>query len=137
MDTEARLAAMERILRQLVRHGIVTDVDRENNMARVKFQGDEMTSGWLYILQHPGAGLQITPDGGHGHTTEIAGGHNHPGSAEHIAEDGLHTHVIIPVEDHTHPGSCVTSWTPNINDKVLVLYLPILNSDGFVLGRFG
>ena len=136
MSMEADLAAVERILLQLVRHGIVTDVDGEKHMARVKFQGDEMTSGWLYVLQHPGAGLQIIPDGGHGHTTETAGEHVHPGSEAYIAWDGSHAHAVIPVEHHTHPESCVTFWMPKINDKVLVLYLPILNSDGFILGRF-
>jgi len=26
------------------------------------------------------------------------------------------------------------SWMPNVNDTVLVIYLPIFNADGFILG---
>ena len=190
----------ERVLSQLVRHGIVTDVDKEKRMARVKFQGENMTSGWLHVLQHYDADLHIEPDGEpHTHTIGSAGGHNHSGSSVIIAQDGDHTHTIESAGEHSHPGSkaddkdaeiqpdgdhahsagnagshnhpgssvnivqdgehthtssvgyvgdrpqqkhshtrsYVTWWMPKINDKVLVLYLPILNADGFILGRFG
>ena len=113
----------ERVLSQLVRHGVVTDVDAEKRMARVKFQGEDMTSGWLHILQHYGADMYIEPDAAHTHTIHdtFTGG----GSAD-------------PYSAHDHlPGSYLTWWLPKVNEKVLVLYLPVLNSDGFILGRFG
>lgn len=34
---------------------------------------------------------------------------------------------------HAH-GATVSPWLPKVNDTVLVLYLPIFNSDGFVIG---
>ncbi len=49
--------------------GTVTAV--EGTRARVSFQDGE-PSGWLHVLQHPGAALSLTPDG--------AGPHTHPGS---------------------------------------------------------
>lgn len=36
-------------------------------------------------------------------------------------------------DDHTHSGT-VGYWMPNINDTVLVIYLPVFNADGFVIG---
>ena len=39
--------------------------------------------------------------------------------------------------DHDHlPGSHLTYWMPKVNDRVLCLYLPVFNGDGFVLGGF-
>ncbi len=34
---------------------------------------------------------------------------------------------------HSH-SAATTVWMPNINDIVLCLYLPIFNSDGFIVG---
>lgn len=81
---------------------------------------------------HPGStagdeDATIIPDGGHGHSMDTAGAHTHPGSTDHIVLDGQHTHGF-------HARSYVTWWTPRINDKVLVLYVPTENGDGFVLG---
>ena len=46
--------------------------------------------------------------------------------------------VILKETGHTsgwlkvlQPG---TWWMPKVNDQVLVLYLPVFNSDGFILG---
>lgn len=35
---------------------------------------------------------------------------------------------------HVHAAS-VTTWVPAVNDTVVCLYLPIANSDGFILGK--
>lgn len=35
--------------------------------------------------------------------------------------------------EHSHTVS-VTPWTPAVNDRVLVLFRPMENGDGFVLG---
>lgn len=33
-----------------------------------------------------------------------------------------------------HPDPCLAHWMPWVNDQVLVIYLPMLNADGFILG---
>lgn len=80
---------------RLVQIGTVTSVEPESHRARVKFPGTGMTSGWLYVLQHPGADVRITPAG--------------------------------------HTGT-LGVWMPSIGATVAVLYLPIENGDGLVLG---
>ena len=106
---------VERILSQLVRHGFVTDVDNEKHMARVKYQGENMTSGWLYVLNNKPF---IPSYDGQQVTEERSGGSGYAAFAA-----------------HTHPLT-ILQWMPKINEKVLVLYLPVLNSDGFILGGF-
>lgn len=36
-------------------------------------------------------------------------------------------------DEHSH-NVTVTDWIPNVNDTVLVIYLPVDDSDGFVIG---
>lgn len=46
------------------------------------------------------------------------------------------TVAVTAAEDtdgHRH-GTTVFRWMPAVNDTVLVLYLPVFNSDGFVIG---
>lgn len=103
----------------LVRVGTVTDVNSQRKQARVKFQGEEMTSGWLYVLQHYGATLRIAEDGSHTHSisdTYSGGGH------------------ASTVADHDHAGSVLSYYMPRINDTVVCLYLPVFNGDGFIIG---
>ena len=108
------------IVSGLVRVGTVTDVDKDKRLARVKFQSEDYTSGWLHVLQHYSAGLYIEPDAEHTH--EIKDTYTGGGSAEKF-------------EAHDHlPGSHLTYWMPKVNDTVLCLYLPVFNADGFVLG---
>lgn len=87
------------LIKRMVQVGIVTAV--QGTTVRVLFRESGMTSGWLPVLQHNGAGV----------TMQKAG-------------DPTHTHK-----------ASVTTWMPNINDAVLVLYSPIQNSDGYILGR--
>lgn len=110
----------EKILSRLVQVGTVTAVDSGKRTARVKFQDTSIISGPLRVLQHFAAGLYIAPDAEHTHdiTDTYTGG----GSAS-----------TLPAHDHL-PGSHLTYWMPKVNDTVLVLYLPIDNSDGFILG---
>lgn len=49
-----------RILSGLVRVGTVTNVDEGKRMARVKFQSEDMTSGWLHVLARTGFWLPKT-----------------------------------------------------------------------------
>ena len=44
-----------RILSGLVRLGTVSDVDAERCMVRLLYQSENMTSGWLYVLQRGSA----------------------------------------------------------------------------------
>lgn len=109
----------ESILERLVQIGTVTAVNTSKKQARVKFQDKDMISGWLTVLQRPGTNLNIKPDGEHTHT--ITDTYSGGGSAS-------------TEPDHNHEGSVTTSYMPKVNDTVLVLYLPVSNSDGFILG---
>lgn len=116
----------EKILSGLVRVGTVTDVDSVKHLARVKFQGENFTSGWLYVLQHPGGGLSIVPDGGHTHSISV-----------HDTFTGGGSGTASYEPDHNHTGSTTTSWMPTINATVLVVFLPVFNADGFIIGGIG
>ncbi len=104
----------ENILANLVRIGTVSSIDSGKRVVRVIFPDKDMVSGWLHVLQHPRAGVYIKPEGEHSH--DIIGG----GKTEIEGE-------------HDHAAS-VTYWMPRVNETVLVLYLPVFNGDGFVLG---
>lgn len=104
----------ENVLKNLVRIGTVSAVDNSKNMARVIFKDKDMVSGWLYVLQQPQAVVSITESGSHSHT--ISGGST-------TESDGMHCHEAK-----------VTKWLPRVDDTVLVLYLPVFNGDGFILG---
>lgn len=100
-------------LQDIVRIGIVSAIDAQGKRARVMYKDLDMVSGWLHVLQHPLATVSISEGGLHTHTVE----------STESSENGSHTHTAQ-----------VTGWMPAINDKVLVLYLPIFNADGFILG---
>lgn len=102
------------ILANLVRIGTVSSVDNSKRVARVIFEDKDIVSGWLHVLQRPNTGLYIKANGKHSH--ELSGG-----SKTEI--DG----------EHDHSGN-TTYWMPRVNDTVLVLYVPVFNGDGFVLG---
>lgn len=110
----------EQILSRLVQVGTVSAVDKGKRLARVLFGDTGIISGWLYVLQHHTAGVYVAPDGEHTHTiydTYTGGGRA----------------STSPAHDHL-PGTHVTYWMPKVDDRVLVLYLPVVNSDGFILG---
>ena len=113
---------LQNILSRLVQTGTVTAVDSAKRRARVKFKDTGIISDWLYVLQHYGANFYIKPDAKHTHeiTDTFTGG----GTASEFP-------------DHDHlPGSHLTYWMPKVNDRVLCLYLPGVNGDGFVLGGY-
>ena len=119
MEMQRQMATQNVVLSRLVQIGTVTDIDAAKRKARVKFQNLNMTSGWLTVVQHYGAALSIVPDARHTHaiTDTYTGG------------GGASTYPA-----HNHAGSTVTYWMPKVNDTVLVLYLPVENSDGYILG---
>ncbi|MCD8199800.1 MAG: phage baseplate assembly protein V [Coriobacteriaceae bacterium] len=98
------MADSNSVLEGLVRIGTVTDTDTSSRQARVKFQDVNMTSGWLPVVQHRGASITVSS------VTSPSTG-----------------------ETHTHTAT-LGYWMPSVNDIVLVLYLPIWNADGFILG---
>jgi len=109
-------------LRNLVRVGTVSELDEDKCMARVKYDDSGMQSGWLFVLQHYAANISVAPDNPHTH--EIYDTYSNGGSAS-------------TVEGHDHPGTHIASWMPNDKERVLVLYIPIFNGDGFILGGLG
>lgn len=104
----------ENILVNLVRIGTVSSIDSGKRTARVIFEDKDIVSGWLHVLQRPYTGLYIKSNGKHSHG--LPGGSN-------TEIDG----------EHDHSGN-TTYWMPRVNDTVLVLYVPVFNGDGFVLG---
>jgi phage baseplate assembly protein gpV len=104
----------DKLLQGLVRMGVVTEVDAEARRVLARYPDTGIVSGWLYVPQHPGAGVAVSPDGAHTHElTE--------GSASEAP-------------DHDHTGTRLTVWLPNIGDRVLALYVPVWDGDGYVLG---
>ena len=110
---------------RLIQVGTVTAVDPDAHKVRVKFQDTGITSDWLSVLKN-GPSVSIGP----------AGGHSHGGSISVSSTDG-HSHEasvsIEQADEHWHTAS-VSLWMPGVNDTVLVVYLPVFNSDGFVIG---
>lgn len=96
---------LESIVGRLVRRGIVTNVDKKKRRARVKFEDENLDSGWLRVLANP----PFIPKVDEPQQTETASSHRHP--------------VVI------------TPWLPRVNDVVLTLFLPAHDSDGYILGR--
>lgn len=108
----------ESLLVNMVRIGKVNNVDSGAKKARVKFDNLDMISDWLPVLQRPLEAVYVTEAGEHTH--DINDTYSGGGSAS-----------VEP--DHTHEAH-VTSWMPRINDTVLVLYIPVDDADGFILG---
>lgn len=129
-----------KILAGLVRVGVVTETEREARKVRVRFPAEGLQSGWLYVLQHEKTGVKVVPDGKHTHALAAAGEHTHPGSTGHeaavlnIIRDGEHAHTAGTEPEHDHEGTVTTWWVPEPGERVLCLYLPVFNGDGFVLG---
>lgn len=104
---------MEHILDNLVRVGKVTAVNNDKRIARCQFPDMDIISGWLTVLKNQ----PFIPDYDAPQRTEFeAGGSGDPAFANH-----KHDLTIKP-------------WMPKVGETVLVLYLPVFNSDGFVLG---
>jgi len=105
---------MDSILENLVRVGTVSAVDAGRRRARVIFPDMDIVSGWLYVIQTPGAAVNVASAGKHTHDD---------GAGLPTTESGEHQH-----------SATLSYWMPKVNDTVLVLYLPVFNGDGFVLG---
>lgn len=97
---------------RIIQIGTVMAVD--GTKARVRHQDTGITSDWLKVLQRTNELVTIGS----------AGSHTHDVSEGSCGSAGDHTHT-----------AAVSSWAPQVNDVVLVLYLPMKDSDGFILGR--
>ena len=103
----------KKILSNLVRVGIVTAVNNEEHLARVMFDDTKLPSGWLIVLDNRPF---IPAYGGPQRTEYSAGGSGFPA-----------------YENHKH-DLIIKQWMPVVNQPVLVLFLPVKNADGFILG---
>ncbi len=99
----------------IVKLGIVTNVDNVKRLARVKFPGMGLqdTSGWLPVLSNQ----DFIPNYDVSQHTEYEAG----GSGDTAFEKHKHDLIIKP-------------YMPKVGDQVLALYIPIFNADGFILG---
>ena len=104
-------------LPNILRLGTVMDVDRERRMARVIYTGTKIPSGWLKVLASPPF---IPDDVTEPQRTELRAG----GSGSGAFDEHFHEVRISP-------------WLPRVNDKVLCLFFPVFNGDGFILGGIG
>lgn len=110
---ESRYQNNEEVFSSLVRVGRVTAVNNDKRIAQVQFEDMGLPSGWLPVL--------ITRDFIPGYDgpqqTELEGG----GSGDAAFENHKHALTIKP-------------YMPKVNDQVLVLYEPIRDGRGFILG---
>ena len=100
-------------IENIARGGKVTAVNNEKRIAKVWFDDLEIESDWLPVL----ITRDFIPDYDVPQRTEFeAGGSGDPAFASH-----KHDLIIKP-------------YMPKVNDLVLVLYFPVFNGDGVILG---
>ena len=97
-----------------LRIGKVTAVS--NGTARVRFEDDGFTSGWLRIVSAP-------PD------VSVTGGGS-DSSDSPVSPSGGEDDVTA----ETSATAKVTAWVPTIGQTVLCAYGEGFNADGFILG---
>ncbi|MCI9474597.1 MAG: hypothetical protein HFF31_11395 [Flavonifractor sp.] len=101
------------MIEDFVREGKVTAVDNGKRIAKVWFDVLEIESDWMPVL----ITRDFIPDYDVPQRTEFeAGGAGYPAFEKH-----KHDLIIKP-------------YMPKVNDLVLVLYFPIFNGDGVILG---
>ena len=97
----------------IVREGTVTAVNNDKRIARVWFDAISIESGWLPVLI----------------TNDFIPGYDVPQRTEYEAGGGGYAEFASHKHDLT-----IKPWMPKVNDKVLVLYFPVFNGDGVILG---
>lgn len=120
--------------RNIIRVGIVSAIDPAHLRARVYFPHlDNLVSDWLAVIQQP-IELSTEDAGSHSHTGSLSsnGSHTHGGE---VPSGGSHAHdvTIESAGEHAHNLS-IYGWMPEVNEKVLVLYIQGFSADGFILG---
>lgn len=116
---------MDSTIERLVQIGTVSAVDSGTHKVRVLFRNTGITSDWLPVLITT-TSVRIESAGSHKHSGSVeignADGHSH-GANLTINDAGSHMHHVL-----------TGAWMPHVNDTVVCLFLPIENSDGFVIG---
>lgn len=112
-ETETRYQDNNAVLAGLVRVGKVTAVNNEKRLAQVLYEDTALPSGWLPVL----ITRDYIPDYDGAQRTEFESG----GSGD--ASFARHKHDLT-----------IRPWMPKVNDQVLVLYEPIRDGRGFILG---
>lgn len=97
----------------IVREGTVTAVNNDKRIAKVWFDALGIDSGWLPVLIN----RDFIPDYDMPQRTEYEAG----GALYEAFESHKHDLIIKP-------------YMPKVNEKVLVLYFPVFNGNGVILG---
>ena len=100
-------------IEDIVREGKVTAVDNGKRIAKVWFDSMGIESDWLPVL----ITRDFIPDYDVPQRTEFEAG----GSGDRAFASHKHDLIIKP-------------YMPKVNDLVLVLYFPVFNGDGVILG---
>ena len=100
-------------IEDIVREGKVTAADNGKRIAKVWFDSMGIESDWLPVL----ITRDFIPDYDVPQRTEYEAG----GSGDAAYESHKHDLIIKP-------------YMPKVNDLVLVLYFPVFNGDGVILG---
>ncbi len=108
-------------IEDIVREGTVTAVNESKRIAKVWFDALGIQSDWLPVLiNRDRIGSEVTT-WDETQWTEYETKDKVPQAGETRYVPHKHKLVIKP-------------YMPNVNDKVLVLYFPIFNGDGVILG---
>lgn len=143
----------EQIVKNLVRVGKVSDVNVDDRECRVIYEDTGITSGWLKVLDnHPYVHVMMSFKGSEfarsaaydtidrelGYSGETFSKDDIPDTVDltkTYGYDMLCSECTAGTETAAHEAYFeIWPWLPKINQKVLVLYLPVFNADGFVLG---
>ena len=100
-------------IEDIAREGKVTAVNNDKRIAKVWFDALGIESDWLPVL----ITRDFIPDYDVPQRTEYEAG----GSGDAAFESHKHDLIIKP-------------YMPKVNDLVLVLYFPVFNGDGVILG---
>ncbi len=100
-------------IEDIVREGKVTAVDNGRRIAKVWFDALEIESDWMPVLIN----------------RDYIPGYDMPQRTEYEAGGA----GAAAYESHKH-DLVIKPWMPRINDMVLVLYFPVFNGDGVILG---
>lgn len=118
-ESENRENLVSQALDGLVRVGTVTDRQMDKRLVRVWFNDDNLPSGWMPVI----ISQDVTPDYEY----------DDPQWTEFDTEDKVPQAGETKYVPHKHKIKR-KPYMPKVGDQVLVVYLPIWNADGFVIG---
>ena len=106
-------------IEDIAREGKVTAVDNEKRIAKVWFDALGIESDWMPVLINQNVIHYYPYDVPQWTEFETEWKGDRTGDPDYV--DHRHKLIIKP-------------WMPKVNDLVLVLYFPMFNGDGIVLG---